>query len=46
MTSSVSRQNPTAGIPIVQFQPSYQQFQIQNNAANFYQIQLSARFDW
>jgi len=46
MSSAVSRQNPTAGIPIVQFQPTYVQYQIQNSAANFYQIQLSARFDW
>ena len=46
MTAPVNRQNPTAGIPIVQFQPTYVQYQIQNSAANFYQLQLSARFDW
>ena len=46
MTQGESRQNPTAGIPVVQFQPTYVQYQIQNNPANYYQIQLSARFDW
>ena len=46
MSATTNRANPTAGIPIVQFQPTYVQYPIQNLASNYYQIQLSARFDW
>ena len=45
-TAVTNRASPSAAIPIVQFQPAYVQYPIQNNAANYYQIQLSARLDW
>ena len=46
MTAAANRLNPQAGIPIVQFQPAYQQYQVANSPANYYQLQFSARFDW
>ncbi len=45
-STPTNRANPTAAIPVVQFQPAYVQYPIQNNAANYYQLQFSARFDW
>lgn len=46
MSGVTNRLNPQSAVPIVQFQPSFVQYPIQNAPQNYYQIQLSARFDW
>jgi hypothetical protein len=46
MTVATNRANPQAGIPIVQFQPAFVQYPVQNNSLNYYQLQFSARFDF
>ncbi|HUO51217.1 MAG TPA: carboxypeptidase regulatory-like domain-containing protein [Gemmatimonadaceae bacterium] len=38
--------NAKGSVPIVQFQPTYVQYPVQNSASNYYQLQLSARFEW
>jgi hypothetical protein len=45
-TSATNHLTPTAGIPIVQFVPTYIQYPTLSAVNSYYQLQFSARFDW